>query len=384
MEYVNCSKFYNVFNSINIQSTSKKTDKDLKLYLDNIIFSLQKAGGISVYWYELLKRLQNSGNNFISFEKKNNNIFSRQLLLETQQESFLPARIYRFLRFSKKTYNEKFIFHSSYYRVSLSKNCLNITTVHDFTYEFYAYGLKRKIHHWQKVYAIKRSAGIICVSENTKKDLLKFIPSIDQNRIKVIYNGVGDEFFPIKNLGNDLGFMEIHDKKFVLFIGDRSSYKNFDKVIGLLQKIPDFFLVVIGGKPYTNDEIAQLNNVKNRVFTYKGVDSVALNWLYNRSFCLIYPSEYEGFGIPVLEAMKAGCPVICTNRSSLPEVAGEAAILVDEPTVDELSKKVKLLEDKSFRNDLIKKGFIQASKFSWDKCFQETLDFYKEIWNRAY
>lgn len=349
--------------------------------LENIIFSLQKAGGISVYWYELSKRLVSNETNF--FEIKNKNIFSINLNIRKQKENFLPVSLLRYLPFTRSLPKDS-VFHSSYYRVSLQKSVANITTVHDFTYEYYSSGLKREVHSWQKNFAVRRSAGIICVSENTKRDLIKFVPDVDPSRIKVIYNGVSENFFSVDKFDSNFNFDELLDRKFILFVGDRSPYKNFDKALGVVKQFPELSLVIVGGKAFSTDEEDMLADLKGRYYRFTGVSGEALNWLYNHAFCLLYPSSYEGFGIPVVEAMKAGCPVISTNLSSIPEVAGDAALLVDQPTVELLCEKVKMLQDRNFRQSLKEKGFVQASKFSWDKCFEETYAFYQEVWEREF
>ena len=260
---------------------------------------------------------------------------------------------------------------------------VNITTVHDFTYEYFRSGLAKYVHVWQKGFALKKSAGIICVSENTKKDLMKFYPMIKESKIKVIYNGVGDEFVkletPKKYLVDD--FEVLKDKKYILYIGDRSSYKNFDIAVEVLKELNDYSLVVVGGKKFGSTDQESMQEIENRVYHFRGIGGDQLNVLYNNAYCLLYPSSYEGFGIPVSEALKAGCPVVSTNISSIPEVAGNAGLLVDDVQVDDFMQVIRKLENNEFRTKLIEKGLKQSKKFSWDKCFDETYKFYEEVLN---
>ena len=354
----------------------------MQIVYDNIIYSLQKAGGISVYWSEITKKIALFHKNIVFNEYPNNNIFNKNIEKNINRESHFSYKIMRYLSFKKKIDNDS-IFHSSYYRISKQKDVANITTVHDFTYEYFVGGLKKLIHSLQKTRAINNSDGIICISENTKKDLLKFYPDIDRSKIVVIYNGVGEEFKKLEKPSQKLihKFKVLKDKKYILYIGDRSNYKNFDKAVETVNQLQNYNLVIVGGVKLNDREVA---SIKNTYFHFQGISGNDLNILYNNAFCFLYPSSYEGFGIPIVEAMKAGCPVLCLNRSSIPEVAGDAGLLVDDTNPYGYIKEILKLENNSFRDKVISRGLKQAKKFNWDRCANETYQFYKKILKKKF
>ncbi|MGV6818400.1 MAG: glycosyltransferase family 4 protein [Thiotrichales bacterium] len=345
---------------------------------DNIIFSLQKAGGISAYWAELLTRMVRH-NQVLCYGVSNQNIFSPKVDA-VQETKLLPLLFYRYMPFLKR-FPEGAIFHSSYYRVAMQKQVFNITTVHDFTYEYYRHGVARRVHIYQKRLAINNSDGIICVSENTKKDLLKFYPDIPEEQITVIYNGVNSGINKLEKPKQLLsGKLEVLvSKKYILFVGDRTPYKNFYKAVDALKILDDFFFVVVGGGGFSKEEEGRLANIRDRLIHYQGIDTSDLNVIYNNAFCLLYPSSYEGFGLPIAEAMKAGCPVVTSDLSAIPEVAGEAAVYLKKRSPREMAQAVRSLECSEYRAQLIDKGLSQADKFSWDKCYRQTLEFYRYI-----
>ncbi|RYX96534.1 glycosyltransferase [bacterium] len=140
------------------------------------------------------------------------------------------------------------------------------------------------------------------------------------------------------------------------------------------------FDLKIIGSPLKKSEIDFLNQIiPERWSVESNIDNAKLNSFYNNAFALLYPSSYEGFGIPILEAMKAGTPFIALNNSSIPEVAGNAGILLDSLNIEDFMNALHKISLN--RLNLIEKGFIQSQKFSWDKCFQQTLKVYNDLYN---
>ena len=307
----------------------------MNVIFDNIIFSLQRFGGISVVWNELLQRAQ--------ADKE----------LNLTELDYRNERLYRRLeRYRIPDYmaEKPSVFHSSYFRVLPQAGVHNVTTVHDLTYHFYRKGLPKAVHLWEEARALKHSEAIICISENTKRDLLTFYPWVKEETIHVIYNGVSDDFYPIKN---------IEKKGYLLFIGNSSvSYKRYDIA----------------------QEVAKRTGLD--LVTARNVTSEELNKLYNEALCLLYPSDYEGFGLPILEAQKAGCPVIAQNYSSVPEVIGKGGLIVEhsstEKIVQQMVEKVNEVQSRPMQG-IIAAGIENAKRFSWDNTYEQTKNVYRQL-----
>jgi len=364
-----------------------------KILLDNIIFNLQEYGGVSNYWYNLLEK--SLENNYIFYFKDNylnKNYYRSSIKLPDERiikdRSKVPLKIKRYLSIKNidKSCN---VFHSSYYRYAKG-NIKNVTTVYDFVYEKYIskYNFKRVFHSWQKYWAIKCSNYIIGISKNTLDDMLKYYPEFKNKKMRVIHLGINDDFYPVEKK-NDFTIIKnrkLYDNSYFFYFGNRRGYKNFvllikaySNLIKNNKNIPK--LIVAGGGSFNKEEMKLLREkeVLTNTLKLKKIDDNELNLLYNYCSGFIYPSLYEGFGLPVIEAMKAGAPVICSNSSSIPEVAEEAAIYIDPYNVFELEEALLGLLDNSARKDLIYLGHKQSRKFSWDKMYRETIEIYNSL-----
>ena len=354
-----------------------------KIVYDNIIYSLQNVGGISNYWTELAKRISKKKSTAF-YEWTNYNIHRKKINLRTIKESQITPKILRYFSF-QKILPKKSIFHSSYLRTTFQKDVVNITTIHDFTYEYFEKGIAQIIHSWQKKLAIENSDGIICVSNNTKKDLFKFFPNIKKEKVTTIYNGVGNTFFPIqdwKNKIKDSKLKKIYDKKIILFVGNRKKhYKNFFVTIDTVSSLNNFILVSVGGDKITRNEQKYINQkIPGRFHHFSQISPHKLNKIYNISFCLLYPSLYEGFGLPIIEAMNSQCPVICSNIPVFKEVAGDAAEFFDLKEPRNLLDAIqKVVYSESKRKELINSGNKRIGLFSWNKCADTTMSAYKKF-----
>ncbi|HEY2451582.1 MAG TPA: glycosyltransferase family 1 protein [Scandinavium sp.] len=339
------------------------------IFVDGIIFSLQRSGGISVYFNELLNHLNKNNECVTHLLYENDNGYTSTYPINSKIRWKISLE--RFLRVPVSG-DQDDIFHSSYYRLPEKKfKGKIVTTVHDFTEELYPRGLNSKVLHLQKRRAILNSDGLICISENTKKDMHRFIPESVRIPTQVIYNGVGD--FSSDSLGGSF-------EPYVIFVGARSGYKNFEMCVSALQDLGGINLIAVGGGQFTSAEQEMLNKIIPGRFSHAGfISESELEKLYQKALALVYPSYYEGFGIPVIEAMKSGCPVIASRSSSITEISGDAALLIENITAEKLKLAILDLKDPTIRNTKIISGITNAEKYSWEKMAFETLSFYNYL-----
>lgn len=356
------------------------------ILLDNIIFSLQRGGGASVVWQEHLQRIINEDGfvcRFIEYDNANTNMFRNLLDLPKDSITELSSKFLSVRRYCNLNIpnDGPFLFHSSHYRINKNKLCKNITTVHDFTYERYVKGIRRIVHSEQKWNSIKNADAVICVSESTKRDLLHYIPSVDESKIRVVHNGVSSDFCTLSKDQYKLK-LPFEDKGYILYVGSRHvPYKNFKTAVQVCRtlKLP---LITVGGEPLSKEEKEWLDMElsSTNYASYWKTPTIELNELYNRALALVYPSVYEGFGIPIIEAQRASCPAIAFSTSSIPEIIGETDTLIEDISTNSMIEVVRrLFSESGFRDKVINDGIINSSRFSWDNTYNGTLNVYKEL-----
>ncbi len=364
----------------------------MNIILDTLIFGMQKNGGVAVYWNEMFKRFLKDDNNtlyILGLEKGYINIEFLQQSISGFDGNPEKGNNLQIIRNSepqiKKKISKPTIFQSTYLRVSHKKNIINVVTVHDFIYQLFpesvfnnANKLKVLLNDYQKRKAFRAVAGIVCISENTKRDLLKIYPFVSKTKIRVIHNAASEDYYPLRNKSFPRKFSVLNGKKYILYVGGRSGYKNFDFIIKVIKKMNNLSCVFIGDD-LNQEEILKIGKKINCFYHYKDVPNSELNILYNNAYCFIFPSLYEGFGIPILEAMKTKCPVIAFNNSSIPEVMRGTGIMLENNDLDGCIEALNKLDDSKFRQALVEKEYDESNYFSWDKTYLEYIEFYQTI-----
>lgn len=346
------------------------------IVLDNIIFSLQEAGGISVFWRNLISQYQSLGvpMHFLEYPRALQNLERRKIEISVSRA--LPSKWHGKV-FSQFTHPQirnsgPFIFHSSYYRTSNSPGAVNVTTVHDFIVEKYPYYLSDKLRVRLNHSAIRRSDAVICVSETTRRDLFKFIPDIPESKVHVIHNGVSDKYKRLESVP----LPEYSD--WLLYVGGRKFYKNFDTALRVAAQSNRKLLIC--GAPITPIEQMRADSILPG-----GYKSLAyppdeeLNEIYNSVFALIYPSQAEGFGLPVLEAQRAGCPAIAMENTAPSEVGGDAVLTFPQGGEELIPDIINRLTDSNLRNEAIERGLINSARYSWSATAEAYLKLYRSL-----
>ncbi len=267
------------------------------------------------------------------------------------------------------------IFHSSDWSQPPSK-AVKVTTIHDLVPLLFPESSHPKIvavHKRRLKWVSREVARIIAVSQATKKDIVTHL-GIPSERISVIYEAP-DAIF---KKADEKQIQKIREKykipqEYLLAVG-ADPRKNINRIAQAVDLVSGAPTLVVVGRRWDNSQ-----KVSNRVIWLDYIIGEELAALYSGAMALVYASLYEGFGLPILAAMKCGCPVVTSNISSMPEVAGDAAVLVNPESIDDIARGLdKVISDKNTRDILIKKGFARAEEFSWEKTAKETLAVYRE------
>lgn len=361
----------------------------MKILYDHQMFSYQKFGGITKYYVELMKNLSPKTEFELSvlfsenhYLKENHNFFGKMNLLP-EKEFKGKATAKDYLSLVNKAYStyklrsNKFdLFHPTFYDAYFLDILRKpyVVTVHDlieFKYKdiFFKDSLNRP--HMEKV--ILNANRIIAISENTKKDLLHTF-KINPDTIDVVYHGFNK--IPESKKNNHFG-------KYILFVGDRGGYKNFtnfvEAVSSLLNNDRKLKLVCVG-KPFIPEELELFKqlNIEGQLFVLN-VDENTLNELYSNALVFVYPSLYEGFGMPILEAFSNNCPVCLSNTSCFPEIAGEAGQYFDPNDKESILNSVgKIIDNKDVAERLRAAGKARLIYFSWQRTAQATIASYSK------
>lgn len=273
------------------------------------------------------------------------------------------------------------------------KNCRSIVTCHDLhsgiplqqmEYKLHKGGVLRYFFKNFSNQAFKRADIIIAVSKNTKEDLIKYL-KIPEGKILVIYNGVNHEVFKPRDKSKARAELQLpEDKSLVLNVASDEPRKNIETLIKAIfdvsKSISDLQFLHVGTLSDKSTKLISEFKLEKIVKNYKEVSEQELTYLYNAADVFVFPSFYEGFGLPPLEAMASGCPSIVSDRSSLPEVVGNGGIMIDPNDSEALAQRIKeVLANQNLQAQMIQKGQEQAKKFSWAKCVEETVAVYHTL-----
>lgn len=381
----------------------------MNILFDHQIFSYQNYGGISRYFANIITNLPKNVKADISIKFTNNEYIKRLNLVGGIEkpfkgiDKFISKKNFKgkasLFKVVKKLYPGKFIdsniynrhysierikqqqfdvFHPTYYDDYFLEYLGNkpfVITVHDMIHELYPEMLSDLQLSVRKARLIKSAAHIIAVSENTKKDIMEIL-DVPDSRISVIYHANALERV------NSI-HMENHGK-YLLYVGGRANYKNFMFFASAIQPILENsqnLSVICTGRGFNTEETKYLKSlgIYNR-FISISTDDKELAILYSEAIALVFPSYYEGFGIPILEAFEMGCPVLLSNIGSFKEVARDAAIYFDPKNMVSLRSVVtKILNNPSLRDFLISKGYERVKDFSWKVSALETTNIYHNI-----
>ncbi len=285
------------------------------------------------------------------------------------------------------------VFHAPHYVLPFGVRCRSVVTIHDCIHLMFPQYLPNRMAYayartsiWN---AARKSSRILTVSEASKRDILHFF-DVEPGKIEVVHNAIDERFWNRPDEGDVSRVRERYQltSRFVLYVGNIKPHKNLVRLIEAFDLVrrrglDDVKLLIIG------DEISKLPALRRAVQSHKlhkqvrflgYVNDETLAILYRLASAFAFPSLYEGFGLPALEAMASGTPVVTSNLSSLPEVTGGAAVLVDPYDVEAIADGlIRVLTDPVLATDLSRRGLVRARDFSWERSVARTHEIYRQV-----
>lgn len=357
------------------------------------------SSGVGRYAFEIYRMLTSNRNIdhlFLNYGKRELQVIEGLTEKSIAKFRRMPDYKYFFYYRCQSKIPSYDLYHITNQNLSFLKLTPKIVTCHDLIQYLFAPTPFHRLHAELSHSGLKNAEFVITVSHSTKKDLIKFY-SMPEERIKVIYEGIDHGHFYKREKTSSLYqmFGLSPQYKYILHLSMEVATKNVAGIIQAFAKLAkeyglnDVKLIKAGVPKYQQDRKRNLNLIKKlrleeSVIFLDYIPEKDLPSLYGATDLFVFPSFYEGFGFPVLEAMACGTPVITSNTSSLPEVVGDAGVMVDPYDVDALAKAMyDVLTNKALSEEMIHKGVERAKIFTWEKCAEETLKVYEEI-NRKY
>lgn len=365
----------------------------MDIIYDFQVFSWQRFGGVSRYFFELITRMVAEAEPRVSMfqglhvnrygleacQARFRRYFGLRYQVPSQSGRLVGVNCLNRLLFNRFLGRSKAgVYHPTYYTyLGPDFRGQRVVTVYDMTHEIYPECFPRdRTTSPAKRRSVAAADGVICISESTKQDLMR-LWGVPAEKIRVIHLA--------NSLRMPAALDSIVDAPYLLFVGTRWAYKNFEFLLrgyAASKAIRESFrLVCFGGGSFDPAERALIHSLglSDRVRHCQGPDAM-LATLYRHAAAMVYPSRYEGFGFPPLEAMHYGCPVLASNTSSIPEVVGEAGLLFDPTEREDLVHKLeRVLGDTALQQRLIAAGHQRERTYSWDACARQTLEFYREL-----
>lgn len=366
----------------------------MKIAFDHEIFCLQNRGGISRYFCCLadeFKRLGHEVSAFAPYHVNESLETCKAISVQGKKINHYPPKLgglsvkYNAWKGAKEIRKwQAQVVHKTYYSPlqTDSYRAPHVVTVHDMIHELFPEEFRQK----DNTQALKRRAvlsadWVICISDNTKKDLLQFV-NVNETKISVIHHGIGLQ--PTRLSVSNQTRENSLTRPMVLYVGARNKYKNFTSLVrGIGHSLAlreGVELLAFGGGPFTNEEHTLLQHCGVKHYRHESGDDEKLVEFYQNAAAFVYPSLYEGFGFPPLEAMALGCPVISSNTSVLPEILGNACLYFNPNDEKQLADSVeRVLSSPALRNELITAGHYQSAKYSWETTAKRTLTVYQSL-----